>query len=51
MTLAGELLDVVDHGPSAAAIDAGLWQALTDISLAQAIYLGSADARTLDQSR
>lgn len=51
VTLAGELLDVVDQGPSAAAIDAGLWQALTDISLAQAIYLGSADARTLDQSR
>jgi len=51
LTLAGELLDVVDQGPTAAAIDAGLWQALTDLSLAPAIDLGPADAGTVDQSR
>ena len=43
LTLAGELLDVVDQGPTTAAIDAGLWQALTALSLAPAIDLGSAD--------
>ena len=39
LTLAGELLDAVDRGPTPAAIDAGLWQALTDLSLAPAIGL------------
>lgn len=39
LTLAGELLDVIDSGPTAAAIDAGLWQALTDLSLIPAVNL------------
>lgn len=50
LTLAGELLDVVDEGPTAAAIDAGLWQALTDLSLAPAVDLGSVDAGSVNQS-
>lgn len=34
LTLAGELLDFLDQGPTAAAVDAGLWRALTTLSLA-----------------
>lgn len=43
LTLAGELLDVGDRGPTPAAIDAGLWQALTDLSLAPAIGLQASE--------
>lgn len=34
VTLAGELLDGLDQGASPAAIDAGIWQALTTLHLA-----------------
>lgn len=34
LILAGELLDSLDQGPSTAAIDAGLWQAMTTLHLA-----------------
>jgi hypothetical protein len=34
VTLSGELLDFLDQGPSAAAVDAGLWDALAALSLA-----------------
>lgn len=44
LILAGELLDVVDQGPTAAAIEAGLWQALTDLSLTPAIDLQAREA-------
>lgn len=43
LTLAGELLEVVDRGPAPAAIDAGLWQALTDLSLTPAVDLQASD--------
>lgn len=49
LTLAGELLDVVDRGPTPAAIDAGLWQALADLSLASTIHHGCADAGNVNQ--
>lgn len=43
LILAGELLDVVDRGPTPAAIDAGLWQALTDLSLTTAVDLQASE--------
>lgn len=43
LTLAGELLEVVDRGPTPAAIDAGLWQALTDLSLTPAVDLQASE--------
>lgn len=42
LTLAGELLDVLDQGPTTDAIGAGLWQALTTLALAPAIDLDPA---------
>lgn len=50
LTFAGELLDVLDQGPTAAAIEAGLWQALTDLSLAPAVHLGFSDVGSVNQS-
>lgn len=44
LTIAGELLDVMDTGPTAAAIHAGLWQALTDLHLAPAVILQANEA-------
>ena len=46
LTLAGELLEVVDRGPTPTAIDTGLWQALTDLSLAHAVDLQASAGST-----
>ncbi|MEJ1086721.1 hypothetical protein WDU99_00140 [Microbacterium sp. Mu-80] len=43
VTLAGELIDVVNEGPTAAAIDAGIWQALTNLSLTPAVNLQASE--------
>lgn len=48
ITLAGELLDVLDGGPSSQAVEAGLWQALTTLSLAPVLEGETVDAKAAD---
>lgn len=42
LTLAGELQDAVDKGPTSVATEAGIWQALTALSLAPTLHLDTA---------